>query len=277
MGETEDSDGWTARWRKPEILIALLLRETRLTVLEGMYTAAAGMAAQQTRLDAVASDLANVDTTGYKSARVAFRDLVYDDAQGYGAAKGVAIGAGSAATSIGRSSAQGGLQETKRSLDVALNGPGFMQVKLSDGTKALTRDGNLQISADGRLALHTGQLLEPAVKIPAGANHDELSIAQDGTVSYRNAKLGQIAIVDVPAPSSLQGGPDNTFVATRASGATRPAAASTLLSQGTLEGSNVDAATAMTNMIEAQRAFAMAGKAITTQDEILSIANGVKK
>src|SRR3954468_16799340 len=96
MGETEDSDGWTARWRKPEILIALLLRETRLTVLEGMYTAAAGMAAQQTRLDAVASDLANVDTTGYKSARVAFRDLVYDDAQGFGAAKGVTIGPGSA-------------------------------------------------------------------------------------------------------------------------------------------------------------------------------------
>src|SRR3954469_15394420 len=151
-----------------------------------MYTAAAGMAAQQTRLDAVSSDLANVDTTGYKSARVAFRDLVYDDAQGYGAAKGVTIGAGSAATSIGRSSAQGDLQQTERSLDVALNGPGFIQVKLKDGTKALSRDGNLEVAPDGRLALHTGQPIEPAIKLPAGADADQVKIASDGTVSYKD-------------------------------------------------------------------------------------------
>jgi flagellar basal-body rod protein FlgG len=246
-------------------------------VLEGMYTAAAGMAAQQTRLDAVSSDLANVDTTGYKSARVAFRDLVYDDAQGYGAAKGVTIGAGSAATSIGRSTAQGALQDTGRSLDVALNGRGYIQVKLADGTKALTRDGNLEVAADGRLRLHTGQLLEPAIKVPAGADEDAIVIKADGTVSSNTTKLGQIALVDVPAPAGLQGGPDNTFVATRASGATRPAATSTLLTQGVLEGSNVDVATAMTDMIEAQRAFQMASKAITTQDQILEIANQVKK
>jgi flagellar basal-body rod protein FlgG len=246
-------------------------------VLEGMYTAAAGMAAQQTRLDAVSSDLANVDTTGYKSARVAFRDLVYDDAQGFGAAKGVTIGAGSAATSIGRSSAQGALQDTKRALDIALSGPGFIQVKLADGSKALTRDGNLQVKADGRLALHTGQLLEPPIKVPAGADEGAITIAADGTVSYKNAKLGQLAIVDVPARAGLQGGPDNTFVATRASGAARAAQKSTTLSQGTLEASNVDVSTAMTDMIEAQRAFQMASKAITTQDEILQIANQVKK
>jgi flagellar basal-body rod protein FlgG len=246
-------------------------------VLEGMYTAAAGMAAQQTRLDAVSSDLANVDTTGYKSARVAFRDLVYDDAQGYGAAKGVTIGAGSAATSIGRSTAQGAMQSTQRSLDVALNGPGFIQVKLADGTKALTRDGNLEVAADGRLRLHTGQPLEPAIKIPNNADHDAIAIASDGTVSYNNVKLGQLAVVDVPAPAGLQGGPDNTFVATKASGATHAAAKSTLVTQGTLEGSNVDVATAMTDMIEAQRAFQMASKAITTQDQILEIANQVKK
>lgn len=245
-------------------------------MLEGMYTAAAGMAAQQTRLDAVSSDLANVDTTGYKSARVAFRDLVYDDFQGYGAAKGVTIGAGSAATSIGRSTEQGALMDTKRSLDVALNGPGFIQVKLADGSKALTRDGNLDVAADGRLRLSTGQLIEPAIKVPAGANKDAISIAGDGTVSYNNAKLGQIQVMDVPAPAGLQGGPDNTFVATKASGAARAAEKTTILTQGTLEGSNVDAATAMTNMIEAQRAFQMASKAIKTQDDMLAIANQVK-
>ncbi len=242
-----------------------------------MYTAAAGMAAQQTRLDAVSSDLANVDTTGYKSARVAFRDLVYDDAQGYGAAKGVSIGAGSAATSIGRSAEQGALQDTERSLDVAVNGQGFFQVKLADGTKALTRDGNLEADATGRLKLHTGQLLEPPIKLPAGADTAQLKIAADGAVSLKGVKLGQITLVDVPAPAQLQGGPDNTFVATKGSGAARAAAKSTTLSQGTLEASNVNAATAMTDMIEAQRAFQLASKAITTQDQILEIANQVKK
>jgi flagellar basal-body rod protein FlgG len=246
-------------------------------VLEGMYTAAAGMAAQQTRLDAVSANLANVDTTGYKSARVAFRDLVYDDAQGYGAAKGVDIGAGSAATSIGRSAAQGALENTGRSLDVALNGPGFIQVKLKDGTKALTRDGNLEVDPTGRLKLHTGQLLEPAIKIPAGASTDAIKIGADGTVSYNNTSLGQLKLLDVPAPAALTGGPDNTFVATTGSGATRAAVKSTLLTQGALEGSNVDEAQAMTDMIEAQRAFQLASKAITTQDQILEIANQVKK
>jgi flagellar basal-body rod protein FlgG len=252
-------------------------QETRLKVLEGMYTAAAGMAAQQTRLDAVSSDLANVDTTGYKSARVAFRDLVYDDAQGYGAAKGVSIGAGSAATSIGRSADQGALQDTGRSLDVAINGQGFLAVKLADGTKALTRDGNLDVDATGRLKLHTGQLLDPPIKVPAGADTSQITIAADGTVSLKAVKLGQIALVDVPAPAQLQGGPDNTFIATKGSGSARAAAKSTTLTQSTLEASNVNAATAMTDMIEAQRAFQLASKAITTQDEILSIANQVKK
>jgi flagellar basal-body rod protein FlgG len=167
--------------------------------------------------------------------------------------------------------------DTKRSLDVALSGPGFLQVKLSDGTKALTRDGNLDVTADGRLALHTGQLLDPPIKVPAGADKDQIVIKGDGAVSYQGAKLGQIALVDVPATAGLQGGPDNTFLTTRASGAVRPAPKSTILTQGSLEGSNVDVATAMTDMIEAQRAFQMASKAITTQDEVLQIANQVKK
>jgi flagellar basal-body rod protein FlgG len=177
-------------------------------MLEGMYTAAAGMAAQQTRLDAVSNDLANVDTTGYKHTRVAFRDLVYDSAQGYGAAKGVEIGAGSAATVLGRSVEQGTMQSTGRSLDVALNGPGFLQVKLADGRTALTRDGNLQTDAQGRLKLHTGQLVEPPIKLPAGADASRLTIGQDGSVSLGTTKLGRLQLVDVPAPGGLQGGPD---------------------------------------------------------------------
>jgi flagellar basal-body rod protein FlgG len=243
-----------------------------------MYTAAAGMAAQQTRIDAVSNDLANVDTTGYKSARVAFRDLVYDSAQGYGAAKSVDIGAGSAATSIGRSSAQGDLQQTGRSLDVALNGPGFIQVKLASGKPALTRDGNLEVAPDGKLRLSNGgQLIDPAITIPQGADDSKITIGSDGKVSYQGKALGQLKLVDVPAESGLQGSDDNTFVTTKASGATRAANRSTILTQGTLEASNVDEATAMTDMIEAQRAYQMASKAIQTQDQMMEIANQVKK
>ena len=246
-------------------------------MLEGMYTAAAGMAAQQTRLDAVANDLANIDTTGYKHVRVAFRDLVYDDAQGQGALKGVRIGAGSAATTIGRSVQQGALQSTGRSTDVAISGPGYLQVKLADGKTALTRDGDLAIDKQGRLTLHTGQLLQPEIKIPAGTNPDKIVIQPDGTVTADKVKVGQIKLVDVPAPGALDGGPDNTFLVNKASGGVRAAAATTTIQQGTLESSEVDAAQAMTDMIESQRAFQMASKAIQTQDQILEIANQVKR
>src|SRR3712207_345542 len=115
-----------------------------------MYTAAAGMAAQQQRLDAVANDLANANTTGYKKLRVAFRDLVYTPT-GPGASPGVQEGAGSAATLIGRGSAQGALQRTDRPLDVAVQGPGYLRVTNGNGQPVLTRDGALQIDANNRL------------------------------------------------------------------------------------------------------------------------------
>jgi len=242
-----------------------------------MYTAAAGMAAQQTRLDGVANDLANINTTGYKHVRVAFRDLVYDDATGYGSAKGVQLGAGSVATPIGRSLQQGAMQSTGRSLDVALAGQGYLQVKLPDGRVALTRDGNLTVDKTGNLMTHTGHYLEPPVTIPAGTDQERVTIGADGTVSAGNRKVGQLKIVDVPAPGALDGGPDNTFIPSKGSGAVRAAAKSTVLQSGVLEGSEVDASTAMTDMIEAQRAYSMASKAIQTQDQILEIANQVKR
>jgi flagellar basal-body rod protein FlgG len=240
-----------------------------------MYSAAAGMAAQQARLDAVANDLANVDTTGYKHARVAFRDLVYTQAE-RGAARGVEIGAGAAATYLGRSTSQGALQQTDRRLDVALQGPGYLEVKLADGRTAVTRDGNLRRDPQGRLALNSGELLQPPLTIPANIPDEELFIGGDGTVSHRGRTLGKLNLVEVPAPGGLLVGPDNTFVATRASGALRPAANTTVTS-GVLERSNVDAATAMTQLIESQRAFSLASRAISTQDQMLQIANEVKR
>jgi flagellar basal-body rod protein FlgG len=241
-----------------------------------MYTAAAGMAAQQTRLDAVANDLANVNTTGYKHVRVAFRDLVYTES-GPGGAPGVRLGAGAAARVVGRSLQQGDNQMTGQTLDVAVNGPGFLQVKLPDGRTAVTRDGNLRVDASGRLCLHTGELVEPPIKVPAGAEQSRIAIAGDGTVTLDKQVLGRLRLVDVASPGNLEGGPDNTFVPTKASGPIRAAAPGTILQQGMLEGSNVDAGDAMASMIESQRAFELASKAITTQDQILEIANGVKR
>jgi flagellar basal-body rod protein FlgG len=115
------------------------------------------------------------------------------------------------------------------------------------------------------------------VTVPTGTDPEKIAIGGDGSVSVDRRKVGQIKLVDVPAPGAMDGGPDNTFIPGRASGAIRPADQGTTLQSGVLEASNVDAATAMTDMIEAQRAFTMASKAIQTQDQVLEIANGVKR
>src|SRR4051794_41695549 len=144
-------------------------------MLEGLNSAAAGMAAQQQRLDAVANDLSNVATTGYKHGRVGFRDLVYQQA-GRSSATGVRTGHGSAAVDAGRSFEQGALERTDRHLDVAIQGEGFLKIRLRDGTQALTRDGNLQLDGRRRLATQDGALVQPPVTIPAGVTEDEISI-----------------------------------------------------------------------------------------------------
>jgi flagellar basal-body rod protein FlgG len=213
-----------------------------------MYTAAAGMAAQQDRLDAVANDLANVNTTGYKHARLAFRDLVYS--QGGDGQANVRLGAGAAATSLGPSTAQGALQNTGEPLDVALDGPGFIAIRDANGQLAQTRDGQLRLDDRGRLTTATGELLAPPITMPAGTQVDDISIAADGTVSAAGRAVGRIRVI----------GP-----------------ASTRLVQGALEAANVDLGEAMTSMIEAQRGFELASKAIEVQDQMLQIANQVKR
>ncbi|WP_205696193.1 flagellar hook-basal body protein [Conexibacter sp. SYSU D00693] len=240
-----------------------------------MYSAAAGMMAQQQRMDLVADDLANVSTTGYKPGRIAFRDLVYADGP-RGSEPGVRIGAGSASTLVGRSMQQGSLETTNQPLDVALEGQGFLQVRTLDGRVGLTRDGQLGTDAQGRLTLHSGELLEPAITLPPGTPVDQVAIAADGRVTVQGRQLGQLRIVEVNAPGGLEAGPNNTFVPGPRSGQPRPAQ-STTVRQGALESSGVDMASAMTDMMEAQRGFELASKAIMTQDQLLEIANQVKR
>jgi flagellar basal-body rod protein FlgG len=244
-------------------------------MLEGMYSAAAGMAAQQQRLDAVSNDIANANTTGYKRVRVAFRDLLYTP-EWLATQQGVTEGAGAKATTVGRGYAQGAFQRTDEPLDVALQGQGFIKMK-RDGKDVLTRDGNLRFDDKGRLGNARGDLVEPAISLPAGGEERNVKIAPDGSVTLDGKALGKLSIVNVPSPDGLQPLGDNAFAATAESGAVRAADASTKLEQGVLEMSNVDMGDAMTDMLESQRAYEMASKAIQAQDRAAEIANGIKR
>lgn len=244
-------------------------------MLAGLYSAAAGMEAQQNHLDALANDLANVSTTGYKSERVGFHDLIYQLA-GRGAGAGVRTGAGAASMLIGRNQSQGALVPTGRQLDVALEGPGFIQVRGANGNVELTRDGNLGVNADGYLETAGGQQLEPPVKLPQGVDESEVSIAADGTVSAAGRRLGQIAIVTVANPDGLEAAGENLFRPTAASGALQ-GANGTKVQQGVLESSNVDMANTTVEMMNAQRGYELNSRVIQTQDEVLAVANGIKR
>jgi len=242
-------------------------------MLEGLYSAAAGMTAQQQRLDAVSNDIANVNTAGYKGQRLAFRDLAYVAER---TGEGVRAGAGAAVGTIGRTSGQGAVRETGEPLDVAIAGDGYLTVRRPDGGTALTRAGALRADAAGDLTTATGERLVPPVNIPRDVDPAAVKIAPDGAVTAGARALGQIALVEVPAPAGLQSVGDNLFATTAASGATRPAAGASL-QQGALEASNVDMGDAMVDLMDAQRSYTMASKAIQNQDQAMEIANGIKR
>ena len=244
-------------------------------MLEGLYSAAAGLAAQQRRMDALANDVANVNTFGYKRVRVGFRDLIYQPA-GRGAAGDVMTGSGSAATFVGRGLAQGALRQTEEPLDVAIEGPGYFQVRRGDGTLALTRDGSFRLDEGGRLTTSRGEFVVPGITVPRGTDASQVGIAADGRVTVGGRQVGRIQVVDVRAPGNLTALGDNLFLPTAASGGPI-AAAGARLTQGALEASNVDLADAMVDMMDAQRGFELASKAIQMQDQMMGIANGVKR
>lgn len=243
-------------------------------MLEGLYTAAAGMAAQQQRMDSLANDVANVNTSGYKAVRTGFRDLVYAQS-GRGAAGNVTTGAGSALQTVGRSFAQGALRQTGQPLDVALEGPGFLQVRTPDGQLALTRDGSLRVTNTGQLVTSTGARVVPPINFPAGVSLNEVAVARDGTITAGNRTIGRLVAVDVTSPQALTPAGDNLFVANAQSGA--PRAVETTFAGGYLEGSNVQLADAMVDMMNSQRAYELASRAVRQQDEMAGIANGIRR
>jgi flagellar basal-body rod protein FlgG len=244
-------------------------------VFGGLNAAAAGMEAAQQRLDAVANDIANANTPGYRRQRLVFHDLLYVTDR-RGAAAGIAVGSGAGVRSLGPSGTAGAVAQTGRNLDVAIEGPGFLQVRRPDGTQALTRVGALQVTADGSVRTLAGDELVPPLQIPPGTDGAKVAIGSDGTVTVAERRAGRLQIVDVAVPESLTPLGDGLFAPTAASGAPRAAAAARFTS-GALESSGVDLAEAMVEMLEAQRSFQLAGRAVSTQDELLKIANGIKR
>jgi flagellar basal-body rod protein FlgG len=245
-------------------------------MLEGLRTAAAGMQAQQQKLDAVANDLANANTNGYKRLRVGFSDLLYERGGRPTTSDDARLGAGAKAVWSGRTFEQGALKNTGVMTDVGLEGEGFMKVKLPDGRDGLTRDGDLHIDANRRLTTNFGGVL-PNITIPEGVGDDQLAIQSDGTVMAAGTNVGRIQLVNVRSPQNLESVGDNAFVTTPRSGNAVAAPATTAVKQGTLEASNTDVSLAMTSMMEAQRTYQMTSKAIQAADQMMEIANGVKR
>jgi flagellar basal-body rod protein FlgG len=241
-------------------------------MLEGLYSAASGMEAQQNQFDAISNDMANMDTPGYQSTVVGFHDLLYSNGA-YGST--VPTGAGSASAVIGRDQSQGAINTTNRSLDVAIQGHGYLEVRRPDGSIGLTRDGRLELNAKRQLTNQEGMLVQPPITIPAGVSTDQVTIGADGTVSAAGKKAGKISLVDVPAPDGLVADGDSVFSATAASGAIRTARSATL-QQGALEGSNVDMGAEMAKMMTAQKEYEMSSQAVQYQSQMLQIANQIK-
>lgn len=251
------------------------------------------MSAQQTGVDNIAHNLANANTTGYKRSNVVFQDLLYQTVQAQGQAENQAvarpatlqIGHGAAPVATMRNFTQGGLEQTGNRLDVAVNGDGFFQVLMPDGNIAYSRDGAFSISADGAMITQTGLTIEPDLAIPPEAT--DIHISQDGIVSVRLEnepellEIGQLELARFTNPTGMHALGGNLYQQTEASGeptiGTPGQDGLGVVRQGYLEASNVDVVQEMVNLITAQRAYEINSKMITTSEDMLQIANNLKR
>lgn len=239
-------------------------------MLEGLFAAASGMSAQQQQLDAVANNIANGSTDGYHSEQVAFGDLLYNEVDEAGTV--TRTGAGAEVRQMGSDETAGALQQTGDPLNLAIDGPGYFEVKQPGGPTLLTRDGAFATDSQGRLVTAEGAYVQPPITLPAGVSPEQVSIAPNGEVSAAGKTLGKIAIVNVPAPNGLLAAGGGQYSVTTASGPATPAKGSTLI-QGSLEGSNVNLAGEMTTMMSDERSYQMSSSAVQIEGQMMSIAN----
>ena len=258
-----------------------------------LYTAATGMIAQQMNVDNIANNLANVNTTGYKKSKLEFQDLLYQQLRLAGATQAegaqvpveLQIGYGTRPVATQRIFSQGTVISTNNPLDVSIDGEGFLQVSLPDGTTAYTRDGALKKSSDGTIVTSDGYTLLPEVTIPQDAT--AINISSNGEVSVKIPgatelqQLGQLELARFVNPAGLKSMGRTLFLETEASGLANPgqpdADSYGKLSQGFLELSNVEVVDEMVNMIVAQRAYEINSRAIQTSEEMLANANSLKR
>lgn len=257
-----------------------------------LWVAKTGLDAQQTRMQVVSNNLANVNTTGFKKDRAVFEDLIYQnvrqaggqDTQDTQLPTGLSLGTGVRVVATEKQHTQGNLVQTDNALDLAIEGRGFFQVLQQDGTFAYTRDGTFQVNADGEVVTSSGQRLQPNINLPA--NTDQVTVGSDGTVTASVAgqaqpvQVGNIQLAEFVNPAGLEPLGQNLYAETAASGNPQVGVPGQnglgQIKQGALESSNVNIAEELVNMIETQRAFETNTKAISSSDQMLQfITNNV--
>ena len=252
---------------------------------QSLWIAKTGLDAQQTKMATISNNLANAGTNGFKRGRVIFEDLLYQNVRQVGAQSsqdtvlpsGLQVGTGARVVATERLYTQGNLSQTDNPLDLAIQGRGFVEVLMPDGSQGFTRDGSFQINDQGVMVTAAGYQVQPPITIPQDAL--SISIAPDGTVSVQQpgtpqaTQVGVIQLTDFVNPSGLQARGENLFLETGASGAPLPGNPGLnglgTLQQGFVEGSNVNVVEELVNMIETQRAYEMNSKAISTADQML--------
>jgi flagellar basal-body rod protein FlgG len=249
-----------------------------------LWSAKTGLDAQNTQMAIIANNLANANTTGFKSDRAAFQDLMYQNIRQVGAqstqntqySTGLTLGTGVRIVATEKNYTQGSVTSTGGSLDVMVSGRGFLQITMPDGTLAYTRDGSLTLDSQGNVVTASGYPLSPAVTIPAGTQ--SVTIGTDGTVSAvaptgKTTQIGQVQVADFINEEGLQPMGNNLLAESAASGPPQVGTPGInglgTVQQGSLETSNVNTVTELVNMIECQRAYEMNSKAITTTDQML--------
>lgn len=262
-------------------------------MMRSLWTAASGMNAQAQNIDVIANNLANVNTTGFKKSRPDFQDLIYQTVQNPGSPStnatqlptGIQFGLGVRLAAVSKQFSPGDFQHTGAPLDIAIEGDGFFQIQMPDGSTGYTRAGAFKMDSNGRIVTPEGYPLLPEIVIPN--NSTKITIGTDGTVSAVQAgqtapsTIGNIQLANFTNPAGLSSLGRNFYQQTEASGnATTGTPGQNSLGtivQGFLEMSNVDVATEMVNMIIGQRAYEANSKAITTSDEMLQLANNLKR
>ncbi len=254
-------------------------------MIRSLWIAKTGMEAQQSQLDAISHNLANSATNGFKRGHAVFEDLMYQNLRQAGAASsdqtqlptGLQMGLGVRTVAMARNFSQGNLQQTGNPMDMAINGQGFFQIQLPDGSTGYTRDGSFQVNAQGQMVTNSGYLLQPGITVPQQAQ--SVTISKDGIVSATlpgqtlPQQLGQIQLASFINPAGLDPRGENLYAETVASGS--PAAGSPsanglgLVMQSHVETSNVNMVEELVGMIQTQRAYEINSKAVKASDEML--------